>query len=255
MTTKTTKNKKPFYRKWKFLIPFTIILIIFIVVIQNNVDSTVASIGSSPTPETVTEDVTEEAPTTDTTNMVVTIDKIIDGDTVVFGDTTVRVVGVDTPERGACGYEEATDFTSNLVLNKEVTLLAPGEELETDQHGRSLYYVSIDGEDLGELLISNGYAVARYDSTDGYSKHPNQELYHELTNSTVGICEEPPVTEEPTTETPTTQPPVVEQPTQAPSASYKNCDAVRAAGKAPIYKGDPGYGKHLDRDGDGIGCE
>ncbi|MFD6565490.1 excalibur calcium-binding domain-containing protein [Micromonospora profundi] len=36
---------------------------------------------------------------------------------------------------------------------------------------------------------------------------------------------------------------------------YANCDAVRAAGKAPIRKGDPGYSRKLDRDGDGVGCE
>ncbi|WP_229074242.1 excalibur calcium-binding domain-containing protein [Actinoplanes sp. DH11] len=36
---------------------------------------------------------------------------------------------------------------------------------------------------------------------------------------------------------------------------YKNCTAVRAAGADPIYAGDPGYGRHLDRDGDGVGCE
>lgn len=35
---------------------------------------------------------------------------------------------------------------------------------------------------------------------------------------------------------------------------YKNCTEVRAAGKAPIRRGDPGYGRHLDRDGDGQGC-
>ncbi|RTL63439.1 MAG: excalibur calcium-binding domain-containing protein [Pseudonocardiaceae bacterium] len=39
------------------------------------------------------------------------------------------------------------------------------------------------------------------------------------------------------------------------SAYYKNCAAVRAAGKAPILRGQPGYASHLDRDGDGIGCE
>jgi len=37
--------------------------------------------------------------------------------------------------------------------------------------------------------------------------------------------------------------------------SYKNCDAVRAAGAAPIYEGQPGYSKKLDRDGDGIACD
>jgi hypothetical protein len=36
---------------------------------------------------------------------------------------------------------------------------------------------------------------------------------------------------------------------------YANCDAVRAAGAAPIHRGDPGYAAHLDRDGDGVGCE
>ncbi|WP_307814472.1 excalibur calcium-binding domain-containing protein [Glycomyces sp. YM15] len=39
------------------------------------------------------------------------------------------------------------------------------------------------------------------------------------------------------------------------SVYYKNCDAVRAAGAAPIHSGEPGYGSHLDRDGDGTGCE
>lgn len=36
---------------------------------------------------------------------------------------------------------------------------------------------------------------------------------------------------------------------------FKNCTAARDAGAAPVRAGDPGYGKHLDRDGDGVGCE
>lgn len=36
---------------------------------------------------------------------------------------------------------------------------------------------------------------------------------------------------------------------------YKNCSAARAAGAAPVHRGDAGYGSHLDRDGDGVGCE
>jgi len=36
---------------------------------------------------------------------------------------------------------------------------------------------------------------------------------------------------------------------------FENCDAARAAGAAPVDAGDPGYGPHLDRDGDGIACE
>jgi hypothetical protein len=37
--------------------------------------------------------------------------------------------------------------------------------------------------------------------------------------------------------------------------AFPNCTAARAAGAAPVRRGDPGYGQHLDRDNDGIGCE
>lgn len=36
---------------------------------------------------------------------------------------------------------------------------------------------------------------------------------------------------------------------------YANCSAARAAGAAPVRRGDPGYASHLDRDDDGVGCE
>ncbi|MFC7877142.1 DUF1524 domain-containing protein [Isoptericola sp. NPDC057391] len=36
---------------------------------------------------------------------------------------------------------------------------------------------------------------------------------------------------------------------------FANCDAARAAGAAPVHRGDPGYSSRLDGDGDGTGCE
>ncbi|WP_421735742.1 excalibur calcium-binding domain-containing protein [Cellulomonas sp.] len=60
-----------------------------------------------------------------------------------------------------------------------------------------------------------------------------------------------PVTTAPTAPTPGKAP--VASP--APTVYYKSCDAVRAAGAAPLRTGDPGYSKELDRDGDGIACE
>jgi len=36
---------------------------------------------------------------------------------------------------------------------------------------------------------------------------------------------------------------------------FRNCSAARAAGAAPVHRGDPGYARRLDRDGDGVGCE
>ncbi|MBX3430391.1 MAG: excalibur calcium-binding domain-containing protein [Hyphomonadaceae bacterium] len=39
------------------------------------------------------------------------------------------------------------------------------------------------------------------------------------------------------------------------STAFRNCAEARAAGAAPVYAGEPGYGEHLDGDHDGIGCE
>jgi hypothetical protein len=53
-----------------------------------------------------------------------------------------------------------------------------------------------------------------------------------------------------------TTPPVTHTTTPAGgSVYYKNCSAVRAAGKAPLHRGDPGYRSGLDRDDDGVACE
>jgi hypothetical protein len=52
--------------------------------------------------------------------------------------------------------------------------------------------------------------------------------------------------------------PEVAAPTyEAPRASayYANCTAARAAGAAPMRRGEPGYRLDLDRDHDGIACE
>jgi hypothetical protein len=39
------------------------------------------------------------------------------------------------------------------------------------------------------------------------------------------------------------------------SVTYAGCDAVRAAGKAPLHAGEPGYRSEMDGDGDGLACE
>lgn len=36
---------------------------------------------------------------------------------------------------------------------------------------------------------------------------------------------------------------------------FANCDAARAAGAAPLSRGQAGYSSKLDRDGDGVACE
>lgn len=72
---------------------------------------------------------------------------VVDGDTVdVEGLGRIRIIGIDTPERGECGYQEATDLMEYLVLGKEVTLV-PGARDDRDRYNRLLRYIDVDGND------------------------------------------------------------------------------------------------------------
>lgn len=105
------------------------------------------------------------------------VSNVVDGDTVdVDGVGRIRVIGIDTPERGACGYESATQAMSVLVLDKDVTLVR-GATDDEDRYGRMLRYVDVGSVDAGLSLIEDGWAIARYDSRDGYGAHPRQEQY------------------------------------------------------------------------------
>lgn len=58
--------------------------------------------------------------------------------------------------------------------------------------------------------------------------------------------------------TPQPPPPAAPAPAAPPPGGepyYANCTAARAAGAAPILRGQPGYRPALDRDGDGVACE
>jgi hypothetical protein len=48
-------------------------------------------------------------------------------------------------------------------------------------------------------------------------------------------------------------PPPAESKEKVP-AYYSSCDQVRAEGKFPLYRGQPGYA-YLDPDGDGVACD
>jgi len=100
------------------------------------------------------------------------VESVIDGDTIILATGEhVRLLGIDTPERGECYYQEATDFLKSLLINKLVSL--ERDKTNKDTYGRLLRYVYLDGEDINILMIEKGYAEAfnKYISTTKkYSK-------------------------------------------------------------------------------------
>lgn len=78
---------------------------------------------------------------------------------------------------------------------------------------------------------------------------------HDALASMLATCDGSPPPPPVSTPPPPTVPATTVPPVTSGSVTYANCDAARAAGAAPIYRGEPGYSSKLDRDGDGVACE
>ena len=103
--------------------------------------------------------------------------RVIDGDTVVIaGDERVRLIGIDTPENGQCGFDEAKQAIEKLLASGSATFYS-GTTSDKDKYDRLLRYIEVEGIDVGLNLISNGFAIARYDSRDGYGPHDRESEY------------------------------------------------------------------------------
>jgi hypothetical protein len=64
-----------------------------------------------------------------------------------------------------------------------------------------------------------------------------------------------PAPSEPTVEQAAAEEPAIEEPAAEQDVYYSGCNEVRALGKDPLYRGQPGYREDMDGDGDGIACE
>ena len=119
-----------------------------------------------------------------------TVTHVYDGDSMEVtrdGDVEdVRVIGIDTPERGECGAEEAREAAQVTLLDQQVALV-PGAETDRDTYGRLLRYVQIGDEDYGREMIEYGFAIARYDSRTG-QPHPREDDYRELDAQVDHLC-------------------------------------------------------------------
>lgn len=87
---------------------------------------------------------------------------IVDGDTAdfwidvgwnTFKDKRLRFLYVDTPERGQENFQEATDFVSERILNKELII----QTYKSDSFGRYLgiIWYKEKEEDENFRLLSN----------------------------------------------------------------------------------------------------
>jgi micrococcal nuclease len=94
---------------------------------------------------------------------------VIDGDTIVLpGDLRIRYLLVNAPETSGdetCYGATAAQFNADLVLDKPIELTY--ETACQDRFGRTLAYVTVDGQDVNRALVERGYACVLHIPPDG----------------------------------------------------------------------------------------
>jgi len=187
---------------------------------------------------------------------------------------TVRVLGVHAPASGSsgCFATEASTWAGNLLTSKTVVLRVDPAQPALDSAGNAL----ADGSDYSTAALQAGYVKYLADGVAASSTAALQTAEDTARTAGTGLWGEPckgnidapaPATPAPAPPAappaPVVTPSAVPDPTteEAPappdsdSVYYANCTAVRKAHKAPLYAGEPGYSRKLDRDGDGVACE
>lgn len=100
------------------------------------------------------------------------VTKVIDGDTIeIETGQKVRLLGINSPETNEHYYAEAKEKLSNLILGRSVKLESGPED--TDQYGRLLRHVFVDGTFVNLEMIKDGYATV-------YIVNPDEKYYLEL---------------------------------------------------------------------------
>ena len=118
----------------------------------------------------------------------INVERVIDGDTVVSSSGEhVRLLGINTPEKGEFLYEGAKGFLETLVLNK--TVILEFTKAKYDKYNRTLAYIFLGGENVNVQLVKNGFAnYYFYDGLDKYSIEL-KDAWQSCINDKINLCE------------------------------------------------------------------
>jgi len=112
------------------------------------------------------------------------ISRVIDGDTIVANNYSIRLLGINAPEKGERFYFETKELLENLVLDKKVELEIYGK----DRYHRKLAYVYIDGINVNIELVKKGFANVYLLDKRKYEKEL-KEAWKNCINENKNLCE------------------------------------------------------------------
>lgn len=115
------------------------------------------------------------------------VDRIIDGDTIESNKTSIRLLGINAPERGELYYNEAKAFLESKIFNKTVSLEFGKERY--DKYKRTLAYIFLDNKNINIELVKNGFA--NYYFPKGKDRYYPEftQAWETCINNNINLCE------------------------------------------------------------------
>ncbi|MFV9874985.1 MAG: thermonuclease family protein [Rickettsiales endosymbiont of Dermacentor nuttalli] len=113
--------------------------------------------------------------------------KVIDGDIIKVNDITIRLYGIDAPERNQLCYNKTTNepYKCGLIAKNKLRKLIQGKKIychkkNLDKYNRTIAICYVNGIDIAQQLIRKGLALAYRKFSDLYIE---DELYAQQNNS------------------------------------------------------------------------
>jgi len=114
------------------------------------------------------------------------VERVIDGDTVKINNESVRLLGINCPEKGEKYYSEAKNFTTNELLGKEVKIYFGKDKY--DLYERKLGYIFVGGENVNAKIVENGFANYYFPSGKDQYYASFYSAWENCLNNKINLC-------------------------------------------------------------------
>lgn len=161
----------------------------------------------------------------------------------VVGSAAVVLLGValalmPTPDPEPAATTSPTPATSTLTSSAQLTTsTAAAAQTPVDPTGSTIPAESAAAR-TGPVESGSAESESEPVGPEAVASDPGQARRYATAPQPTSVSEQ--------SDTSASTPPVV---------SYSDCSEARAAGAAPLFRGQPGYTADLDRDNDGIACD
>jgi endonuclease YncB( thermonuclease family) len=103
--------------------------------------------------------------------------RVVDGDTLRLGEETVRLAGLDAPERGQpCQRADGTRFDCGEAAARQLAAFVQRRAVSCsvagrDRYGRAVGVCHAEGRDLAEAMVASGWAIAVAEGRRGQARY------------------------------------------------------------------------------------